>query len=341
MKKRIGWWPLVALATLALAGCGSSDTGSTPEGGTTGTTGTSASTDGEKPLVAFSQANSADPWRQVFDAETKSAADKLGGEMSYEQQSAEDDPNKQISQIDTLMLKQPKVLLVSPATEAVQTAIEKAYDAGTAVILLDRKVPGDKYTCFIGGNNVEIGQKAAEYIVGRLGANGGSVLMIQGLGGATATTDRKGGAMEVFGKNPKVKVIEGDDCKYQRQAAQNYMETYLQGHPAPDVVYAHNDEMAIGAYNAWERWSQSQNGKAKKPIFVGIDGCQQEIVNLIKEGKIDATFKYPVPGPKGIELAAEILKGTKPAEKEISLPTEMVTKETADAYLTANPNLAK
>jgi len=338
--KRMGWWPLAALV-VALAGCGSSDNSA----GTTGaaaTTGSTAQTNADKPLVAFSQANSADPWRQVFDASTKAAADKLSTDMSFEEQSAEDDPNKQISQIETLMLKQPKVLLVSPSTEAVQGAIEKAFDAGTAVILLDRGIPGDKYTCLVGGDNVAIGREAGTFIAEQTKGAKATVLMIQGLGGATATTERKSGAMEVFAKNPNLTIVEGDDCKYQRQAAQSYMETYLQAHPAPDVVYAHNDEMAIGAYTAWESWSKKQaGGKAKKPIFVGIDGCQQETVQMIKDGKLDATFSYPIPGPKGIEIAADILKGNKPTDKKIILPTEKVTKETADAYLTANPNLAK
>jgi len=294
-------------------------------------------------LVAFSQANSADPWRQVFDAETKAEAEKHSADMSFEEQSAEDDANKQISQIDTLMLKQPKVLLVSPSTEAVQQAIEKAFDAGTAVVLLDRSIPGDKYTCYVGGDNVAIGREAATYIVEQTKGQNASVLMIQGLGGATATTDRKNGAMEVFAKNPNLKIIMGDDCKYQRQAAQSYMDTYLQANPVPDVVYAHNDEMAIGAYTAWESWSKKETagGKVKKPIFVSIDGCQQETINMIKDGKLDATFSYPIPGPKGIEIAADILKGNKPAEKKVILPTEKVTKDTAEAYLQANPSLAK
>lgn len=328
MKLSWGW--LAAL--VVLGGCSSGGSGS--ESGTTG--GTAKTDGGAKPLVAFSQANSADPWRQVFDAETKAEAGKHSGEFSFEEQAAEDDPDKQIGQIDTLMLKQPKVLLVSAAKESVEAAIDRAYDAGTSVVLLDRAVPGDKYTCFVGGDNVEIGRQAGEYIAKRLNGKG-VVLMIQGLGGASATTDRKSGAMESFKKYPGIQVIEGDDCGYQRQKAQSYMESFLQSQKPFDAVYAHNDEMAIGAYNAWA----ASGAKGTKPIFVGVDGCQKEVVQMIKDGKLDATFKYPVPGPKGIEIAADILKGKKPTDKKVILPTEMVTKETADAYLTANPNLAK
>lgn len=329
-------------AGLMLAGCGSSDSSASKSGTATdsapagsGPTGSA----GGKPTVAFAQANSADPWRQVFDAETRAEADKHAGDFTFQEQAAEDDPAKQINQIDTMMLAGPKVLLVSPATEAVATATNKAFDAGTPVILLDRAVPGDKYTCLIGGDNVDIGRQAANYIVSRLGGKG-TVLMIQGLGGATATTERKAGATEVFKKNPGIILIEGDDCKYQRQAAQNYMETFLQTRKPFDAVYAHNDEMAIGAYNAWESWSKSQSG-AKKPIFVGVDGCQKETIEMIKAGKLDATFKYPIPGPRGIQVAADLLKGKKPDSPKIVLGTELITKATAEAYEATNPSLAK
>lgn len=65
------------------------------------------------------------------------------------------------------------------------------------------------------------------------------------------------------------------------------------------------------------------------------------MIDDIKSGKLDATFKYPIPGPAGVEVAANLLKGVQPKEKKIVLPTEMVTKDTADRYLAANPNLAK
>jgi ribose transport system substrate-binding protein len=235
------------------------------------------------------------------------------------------------------MLKSPKVLLVSPSDTSVGTAIEKAYDKGVSVVLLDRGISGDKYTVHIGGDNVEIGKEAAEYIVKRLNGKG-TVLMIQGKGGADATTDRRKGAMDVFAKSPGIKVIEGDDCKYQRQAAQTYMESFLLSQKPFDAVYAHNDEMAIGAYLAYDH---AANKPKTKPIFVGVDGCQKEVVQMIKDGKLDATFRYPDPGPKGIEVAADILKGNKPKDKKIVLPTELVTKETADKYLADHPGLAK
>jgi ribose transport system substrate-binding protein len=324
----------VAFAAIVSAGCGSGDASSATSAGKDDKGAIASS---GLPLVVFSQANSADPWRQQFDAETKAAADKNQSAFRFEEQAAEDDPNKQISQIDTLMLESPKVLLVSPAEVSVQTAIEKAYDKGVGVVLLDRGIPGDKYTVHIGGDNVDIGRQAAEYLVKRLNGKG-TILMIQGKGGADATNDRRNGALDVFKKSPGITVIQGDDCTYQRQAAQSYMETFLQSGKPFDAVYAHNDEMAIGAYQAYDHAATKPK---TKPIFVGVDGCQQEVIQMIKDGKLDATFRYPDPGPKGIEVAADLLKGIKPKDKKIILPTEIVTKDTADKYLADHPGLAK
>jgi ribose transport system substrate-binding protein len=321
-------WMFGIVATLALAvtGCGDKK-----EAGATG----SEQATGEKSFVAFAQANSADPWRQVFDAEMKAEAEKHP-EMNFELQTAQDDASKQMEIIETFMVKEPKVLLVSAADKKVAPAIEKAYDAGVPVILLDRGIDGDKYTTLIGGDNVEIGRQAAQFIAEKLN-NKGTVLMVRGIAVNSATEDRTSGAMEVWSKIPGIKVINSDHCDYQREKARSYMETFLQSGQQIDAIYAHNDEMAIGAYLAWE----AAKKEGKRPLIVGIDACQVEIIDYIRDGKVDATFKYPNPGPKGIQVAAEILKGKKDFEKKIVLPTEKVTKETADDYLKNNPKLHK
>jgi len=141
--------------------------------------------------------------------------------------------------------------------------------------------------------------------------------------------------MESLKKYPGITVITGDDCGYQRVKAQTYMENFLQSKRPFDAVYAHNDEMAIGAYQAMKA------ANTPKKIIVGIDGCQLEMVNYIKDGVIDATFRYPQPGAPAIEIAADFLKGNKPKDRKVLLPTEMVTKETADAFVKEHPNLAK
>lgn len=326
---KFGLWATLVLGLLA-GGCSGGSTDATPDSATTAKSGGAA-----KPLVAFAQANSQDPWRQVFDAGIKAEAAKHP-DLAFEEQDATDKAEVQSNQIDTFVLKSPKALLVSAATEAVQQSVEKAFDKGIPVILLDRSIPGDKFTAYIGGDNVDIGRQAGEWIGKKLNGKG-TVLMIEGKAGAGPTNDRKNGAMESFKKYPGITVIDGDNCDFQREKARTYMESFIQKGQHIDAVYAHNDEMAIGARMAWD--AHSASGGSATPLFVGIDGCQMEVVDMIKAGKLDSTFQYPTPGAKGLEMAAQIIKGEMPKEKRIILPTRLVTKETADAYVADNPNL--
>jgi ribose transport system substrate-binding protein len=317
---------IISLAAI-LAGCNGDKTA---EASGTADTGNS----GEKPLVFFSQANSRDPWRQVFDRETQAAADQHKAHFNYQMSTADADSSKQISDIENALVKKPKVLLVSPDTEAVKSAIDKAHDDGVFVVLLDRSVPGDKWDAYVSGDNNAIGYQAGMYMGEKLKGMG-TVLMIQGKAAATPTTDRAAGFMNAMAKFPEIKVIKGDNCNYEREPAMTFMENFLQRNQPFDAVYAHNDEMAIGAYKAM------QAAKTPKKIIVGIDACQKEVIDMIKDGKINATFSYPDPGPKGIEIAVNALNGQKPKSKKITLSTERVTKENADAYLAAHPGLAK
>lgn len=317
------------IAALFVVGCSSS-------GEQAGTTTGGSAPSGDKPLIVFSQANSQDPWRKVFDADTKAEADKHKDHFTFEMQDAGGDASKQNNQIDTFVVKNPKVLLVSPTEESVETSIKKAHEAGVKVVLLDRSIPGDSWDCWIGGDNVEIGREAGRFVAEKLGGKG-TVLMVQGIAQATPTKDRSAGFMEIMKDHPGITVIMGNDCGYNRDKARTYMETEWQKDRVIDCIYAHNDEMAIGARLAWE----AAKPTAKPPLFVGIDACQQEVVDMIKAGRLDATFKYPTPGARGVEIASAMLKGEMPKDKKITLPTFKVTKGSADEYLKANPNLAK
>ncbi|HRF59565.1 MAG TPA: substrate-binding domain-containing protein [Fimbriimonadaceae bacterium] len=323
---RARWFGLgLIVAAMGLGGCASKS--ADDSGGSAGTT------QKDKALVLFSQANSQDPWRQVFDATIQAAAAKESV-IEFAMQDAQGDGMKQVGQIETFLVRRPKVLLVSPTDESVKPAIDKAMSEGVPVILLDRGVSGDNWTAYVGGDNKEIGRAAGQFMGEKLGGKG-TVLMIRGIANADPTRDRGDGFMESIRKFPDIQVIEGDDCGYERAKAQTYMERFLQTGQGFDAVYAHNDEMAIGALRAM------QAAGTPKKVIVGIDACQLEVINLIQQGDLTATFTYPQPGPKGIELAMELLAGKKPAEKRILLPTERITQENADQFLKDNPNLAK
>ncbi len=314
---------IIWLAAAALAGCsGKGSSGSSSIGG-------------EKPLVVFSQANSQDPWRQVFDAEIKQAAAEAGAEIQFEMVEAHGDAETQISQVESFLVKKPKVLLISPHSESLTPVCEKAFDQGIPIVLLDRGIDSQKYTTRIAGDNVQIGRDAAKYIAQKLGGKG-TVVVIQGVQAATATTERENGAMEVWKKDfPGIKTVGDQHCDYQRVKAHDWMVSFLQTNPQFDAVYAHNDEMAIGAAMAM------QEKGIKGKIVVGVDACQLEVMNKIKSGELTATFLYPHPARKGIEVALQILKGETQFPKLITLPTQLIDATNVDQFIADHPNLSK
>lgn len=279
----------------------------------------------KKPLVVFAQANSQDPWRQKMDEEMRKAYQKHSNDFEFVLKDAEDDPAKQISVVENFLTQKPKVFLISPINEAVKNVIEKIAQQHVPVIMLDRKVSTD-YSAWVGGNNRDIGVKAGEYLAKRLNGKG-TILMVQGTAGANSTTDRRDGFLESIKKYPGIQVIVGNDCKYQRQDALLYMENFLTSKKPFDAVYCHNDEMAMGVCQAIEY------SKTMKKIIVGIDGVQSQIFDFIKQGRVDATFVYPVPGKEAIDLAMKMIKGEAIEKRDNSLNTTMINMDNVDSFI--------
>jgi ribose transport system substrate-binding protein len=286
---------------------------------------------GKKFVVGFAQANSKDPWRQVQNASLKEAV-KQFPEIDLKEQDAANDNQTQIGQVETFLTQKVDLLLISPNESAPLTdAVGKVYDAKIPVVLMDRAIESDKYTTFLGGDNKDIGKQAGEYIVQKSGGKG-SIVEIYGKSAATPTRDRHDGFAGAIAGSPGLKVVDHQDCGYERNAARTYMENVLQKHTPFTIIYAHNDEMALGAIAALKAAGKDP----KQYIIVGIDGVQEEAINAIKAGEMSATFKYPWLGPEAIQTAHDILAG-KQVPKKQTLPTERVTVENADAYLAKLP----
>jgi ribose transport system substrate-binding protein len=232
---------------------------------------------------------------------------------------------KQAADIENFLVMGVKVLIVSPREAAPLTSVvAKAYDTGIPVIVLDRKIEGEKYSVFIGASNLEIGREAGKYMVEKLGGKG-NIVEIEGILGATPTQERSQGFHEIVDKQPGVKVIYKQPGDYKRSPARQVMENALQAHDKIDAVYAHNDEMMIGAYLA-----AKAAGREKNMVFVGIDG-QREAVEMIRQGVLSATFVYPNGAKEAIDSAMKVLKGEK-VEKQILLSTTRITKDEALEY---------
>lgn len=278
-------------------------------------------------VVGFSQCTFEDPWRINMNKEMEVAVAEAPG-IKLVIANGENRNAKQIADIENFMVMGVSLLVVSPRESAPLTsAVEKAFDAGIPVVVLDRKIDSEKYTMFIGASNLEIGREAGKYMAEKLKGKG-SVVEIEGILGATPTQERSQGFHEVIASYPGIKVAYKQPGDYKRSPARQVMENALQAIDKIDAVYAHNDEMMIGAYLA-----AKAAGREKDMVFVGIDG-QREAVEMIRQGLLDATFVYPNGSKEAVEYGRKILAGN-PAPagpKTLQLPTTRITRDEALDY---------
>jgi ribose transport system substrate-binding protein len=290
-----------------------------------------SSTSGKHYSVGFAQANSKDPYRQVQNAALKEAA-KSYPDITLTIQDAADNNETQIGQVETFLTQKIDLLLISPNEATPLTpVVEKVFDAKIPVVLMERGINSDKYTTWLGGNNKDIGKQAGEFLI-KASKGQGKIVEIMGKAGATPTNDRHQGFTDAIKAAPGLKVVDSYNCNYQREPAQTYMENVLQKHTDFNIIYAHNDEMALGAVKALKAAGKDP----KKYIIIGIDGVQEEVVKAIMAGDMTTTFEYNWLGKEAMDTAHKILTGST-VDHKISLPTELVTKENAADYLAHLP----
>jgi len=278
-------------------------------------------------LIGMSQANLGEPWRVAMNDQIQAAADEHP-ELKVVFADAAQDNSKQIADVENFIQQKVDLLIISPNEAKPLTAVvKKAYDAGIPVIVLDRKVEGDAYTQYIGGDNKLIGKKAGEYVAKVLGEKGGRVVEIKGLEGSTPQQERHDGFLEGISSNPNVKVIASQNADWLRDKAITVMENILQANKDINVVYGHNDPAAEGAYIA-----AKNSGREKEMIFIGIDGLPTPDGGLkaVMEGRLSATYIYPTGGKEAIESAIKILLDKEEVEKTVILDTIEVTKDNAE-----------
>jgi ribose transport system substrate-binding protein len=278
-------------------------------------------------IIGFSQCTVTEPWRVLFNKRLFEAADAKPG-VELIRLDAGDKTEQQVAQMRTLIRQKVDAILISPKESAGLTrVVEEATDAGIPVVVLDRNVNTDKYAAFIGGDNLEIGKAAGKVAVDLLGGPGKAKGVIYEICGGLASTpahERRDGFHEVVEKEPGIQIIGGLDGDWKKDKAQRIMQDALKAHDNINLVYAHNDPMAHGAYLA-----AKAADKAGDMMFIGIDANPDEGQQWVRSGEITATLLYPTPGVKGLEVALDILAGKK-VPKHITLPTRVFTKENID-----------
>jgi len=311
----------ILVASLVVGGCPPKATekaGPTPGPTDTGPEPTTAA----KWKVGFSNATFEDPWRQVQNEEMKRAADKHP-EIKLDILDGGNKNDTQIETVKSFLQQGIDLLIISPReADALTSIVKEAYEQ-VPVIIIDRNINEPAYTCFIGGNNVKIGEAAGNLVVEHFGDKPAKIVEIEGIQAATATTDRKAGFEKVIAEHSNLEIIYDQPGDYKRAPAQEAMTAALQANQQIDCVYAHNDEMALGAYQA-----AKEVGREGEMIIIGIDAVQTEAIKAVMDGKLYATYFYPTCGKQAIETAVKILNG-EDVPKNIELETTEITKENA------------
>ena len=299
------------LLGLTIAGCGKSESNAPTAQGEPKAPKTSYT-------IGMSQCNLGEPWRVQMNADIKAAAAKHPN-LKVIFKDAQNDTLQQRAHVEEFVSAGVDLIIISPKeAQPLTEPVAKAMDAGIPVIVLDRRLLGDHYTCFIGANNKKIGKAAGEWIVKTLGGKG-NVVELKGLMTSTPGQDRHAGFREAIAGS-QIKIIFEADMKWLEPDARKEMESALSRFDKIDLVYAHNDPGAHGAYLA-----AKAAGREKEMKFVGIDALPQEGVAYVKQGILDATFQYPTGGAEAIDIALKILKGEK-VPKEITLGSRVFTK---------------
>jgi signal transduction histidine kinase/DNA-binding response OmpR family regulator len=274
---------------------------------------------GKKFTIGFSQCTGGDAWRrQMLVAMQGELAFHPDIELKYKD--ALNSNERQIRDIDEFVKSNVDLLIVTPnEAEPITPAVERAFNKGIPVIIVDRKTSSSLYSSYIGANNHDIGVLAGSYVAELLKGKG-SILEIWGLRGSSPAIDRHRGFMEVITKYPQIKIVSEVDGKWELDSAKIELRKKYKSLPEFDLVFAHNDIMAYGAYNVCKEFDSHHNVQ-----FIGIDGLPGSTggIQFVDDKILTATFLYPTGGEEAIRIASLILHG-QPYEKENILHSTVI-----------------
>lgn len=262
--------------------------------------------------IGFSQGTLNHPWRVAMVEGNKAWAEANLPNVEFIVTDGQNDSGKQVSDVESLMAQGIDVLMISPLTsQALTPIVADVMAAGIPVVALDRSVNTD-VTSYITAQNEPIARTAGEFFAEQLGGKG-NIVQIEGTAGASASAERKKGFEDIIAQYPDMKIIATQNGDFLRENATKFMEDTLQRFGPGEIqgVYAHNDEMALGAIAAIEA-----AGRSGEIMVTGLDG-QNNAIQAVKDGKMFATFTFPYVAPEGIQYAYKICAGEEVPETVI------------------------
>jgi len=251
---------------------------------------------------------------------------------------AQGDGAKNLSDIEDLVAQGVDLIIVSTYfADEIVPGIELANSKGIPVVVLSSDLgQGAEYETFITADNLQIAHAAAEWVLEKFGDQDKiDIVELIGREGSVAAKLRTEGFHELLDDDPRTNWIINVTAHYVRAEAVAVMEDVLSANPDPgsvDVVYAANDEMALGAILALK-----EAGRLDEVAVMGIDGILCEVYDSIKAGDFAVSFFYPNFAPEGVEAAFRVLTG-EPVEKNVIVPSTPITAENVDEFY---PNCAQ
>jgi signal transduction histidine kinase/DNA-binding response OmpR family regulator len=266
--------------------------------------------------IGFSQCTMSDSWR-------KNMQDGMARELSFYPEirmtttDAGGNNQKQIQQIQGFIEEKVDLIIASPnESEAITPIIEKAYGAGIPVILIDRRITSNNFTAFVGADNYLVGQNAGIYANTVLKGNG-NVLEIGSGPNTSPTIGRHSGFLDALKKYDNIRCVK---TFWNEEGYLDTLKKRFTASPPIDLIFTHNDRIAFQVYHVCDSLPL-----AKKVKIISVDGLagENEGLDLVQKGKIDATILYPTGGEEAIKLAANILN-KQSFQKENNLFTTVI-----------------
>jgi ABC-type sugar transport system substrate-binding protein len=312
--KKTALTALTAALALGLTACGASDGDAAGGGGGGGGGGEDTIT------LGFAQVGAESGWRTANTASIQDSAKAAGIDLQFSD--AQQKQENQISAIRSFIQQRVDVIAFSPVVETGWDAVLlEAKRANIPVILTDRSVDSEDtslYKTFLGSDFVEEGKKAGEWAVQNWGGQQTNIAELQGTTGAAPAIDRQEGFAEAIKGTPNLQVVASQTGDFTRSGGREVMEAMLNSHPEINAVYAHNDDMALGAIEAIEAAGKVP-GKDIQIISVDAvhDGMQ-----ALADGKINFIVECnPLLGDQLMDLAKKVVAGEE-------VPARVVTEET-------------
>jgi ABC-type sugar transport system substrate-binding protein len=317
---------LSAVLVLGLTACGSA----APKNDTA--QGTDAN--GEKTLkVGFSQMENNGPWRIAETNSIKDEAKKRGIELIYTD--AQGQTAKQVSDVEDLIAQKVDYILLAPREyEGLAPALQSAKEANIPVILIDREAagtPGEDYVTLIASDFVLEGKQAGEWLVKETGGKA-NIVELTGTTGSSVAQDRSDGFKEAIKSHPEMQIIASQTGDFARANGQKVMENIIQSKGKEiTAVYAHNDEMAIGAIQALKAAGMTPGKDVK---IISIDG-EKDALKAIIAGELGASVECnPRFGPSAFDVIERHMKGEK-IETKIVNPDKFFDVSNAKDFVEA------